>query len=88
LPQGSPAGVPGGRSQFSAIGEDAGGSRFADASGPREQVSVRDAPLRHGAPQRGRDVVLDDEIGELFGTVLPSQSNHWENLLSWPSLVL
>jgi hypothetical protein len=37
---------------------------------------VRDAPLRDGAAQGRRDVVLDDEVGELLGAVLPSESNH------------
>ena len=57
--------------------EDARRGRLPHAARTGEQVAVRHAARRHGAPERGRDVVLDDEVGELLGAVFAGQGNHW-----------
>jgi hypothetical protein len=37
---------------------------------------VGDTPLRHGAAERGSDVLLGDEIGELLGAVFAGERDH------------
>ena len=51
-------------------GEDAGRGGLADAPGTGEEIAVGDPPLRDGAAERGSDVLLGDEIGELLGAIL------------------
>ncbi len=52
--------------------EDARSGGLPHAAGPRKEISVRDAALCHGTSQCGGHMVLSNEIGELFGTVLAS----------------
>src|SRR5437870_11527531 len=57
-------------------GQDARGRGLAHTARPREQVAVRPAPCGH-RPGPGRaDVFLDDEVGEAFGTICSSESDH------------
>jgi hypothetical protein len=56
-------------------GEDARGGCLPHPAGPAQEVPVRDAPLRDGAPQRARDVLLADEVGEGARTVLPGEGD-------------
>jgi len=40
---------------------------------------VGDAALGNGAAERGGNVVLDDEVGELLGAVFASERDHWKS---------
>ena len=63
-------------------GEDARGRGLAGAAGPGEEVRVADAVLADRVAQRGRDVLLADELRELLRPVLAVQAvrRHGSNL--------
>src|SRR5207247_10557243 len=56
-----------------------GGLPHATRAG--EQVAMGDATARHGAAQRGPDVVLDEQVREPFGTIFASESDHLRAIL-------
>ena len=67
-PHGSPS-AP----RFEAVqraGEQAGGRGLARAARAGEQVGVADPVLAYRVAQRGRDVILADELREMLGPVL------------------
>src|SRR4029077_17264056 len=56
--------------------EDTRRRGLANATRTREQVSVRHPGPRHGPTQRGRHVILHEEVGKALGTVFSGESDH------------
>src|SRR4029077_2653823 len=56
--------------------EDTRRRGLANATRPREKVSVRPPSPRHGPTQRGRHVILHEEVGKALGTVFAGESDH------------
>ena len=72
-PQGSPDGVAVGAVE--RHGEDAGGGGLPDPARTGEQVAVAHPAAGDGAAEHGRDVVLDQQVGEALGTVAAGEGD-------------
>ncbi len=73
-PSHSPQGSPGAARRIGPLaveghGEEPGGGGLPDAARAGEEVAVADPAVLDRTAQHGRDVVLDQEIAELFGAV-------------------
>src|SRR3989449_7283037 len=60
--------------------EDTRRRGLADATRTREQVPVRHPGPRDGPTQRGRHVILHEEVGKTLGTVFAGERDHaWQS---------
>ena len=57
-------------------GQDPGGRGLAHTARAGEEIAVRRPAARHGPAQGGGHVILDEEIGELLGTILAGEGDH------------
>src|SRR5439155_25514699 len=57
-------------------GQDPGRSSLPHPAWPREEIPVANSGIGDRTPQRRRDVLLDQQIGESLGAVLASEGNH------------
>jgi len=57
-------------------GKDSRGRRLADTAWTGEQIAMADSSAGHSTAQHGHHVILNQQVGESFGTVSAGESNH------------